>query len=150
MGKKTIIAVTALALLGLGGGAYLELGGKAPAGAGEAAAEGEGSGPRGGMLLRQGDLTLELLVPEDGSPLKAWVERGGKALAPQEVVLGADVERATGEVEDLLFKASGDGLVANAGIAEPHAFTARLKLMAGKQGYDFAFTREEGKLELDA
>ncbi|PXB90856.1 efflux RND transporter periplasmic adaptor subunit, partial [Pseudomonas aeruginosa] len=89
MGKKTIIAVTALALLGLGGGAYLELGGKAPAGAGEAAAEGEGSGPRGGMLLRQGDLTLELLVPEDGSPLKAWVERGGKALAPQEVVLGA-------------------------------------------------------------
>ena len=99
------------------------------------------------MLLRQGDLTLELLVPEDGSPLKAWVERGGKALAPQEVVLGADVERATGEVEDLLFKASGDGLVANAGIAEPHAFTARLKLMAGKQGYDFAFTREEGKLE---
>ncbi|MFG4009122.1 hypothetical protein ACGEP9_19875 [Pseudomonas aeruginosa] len=39
MGKKTIIAVTALALLGLGGGAYLELGGKAPAGAGEAAAE---------------------------------------------------------------------------------------------------------------
>ena len=133
MGKKTIIAVTALALLGLGGGAYLELGGKAPAGAGEAAAEGEGSGPRGGMLLRQGDLTLELLVPEDGSPLKAWVERGGKALAPQEVVLGADVERATGEVEDLLFKASGDGLVANAGIAEPHAFT-----------------REEGKLELDA
>lgn len=26
MGKKTIIAVTALALLGLGGGAYLELG----------------------------------------------------------------------------------------------------------------------------
>ncbi|MDG3777430.1 hypothetical protein L5C75_28060 [Pseudomonas aeruginosa] len=34
MGKKTIIAVTALALLGLGGGAYLELGGKAPAGAG--------------------------------------------------------------------------------------------------------------------
>ena len=93
MGKKTIIAVTALALLGLGGGAYLELGGKAPAGAGEAAAEGEGSGPRGGMLLRQGDLTLELLVPEDGSPLKAWVERGGKALAPQEVVLGADVER---------------------------------------------------------
>nr|CAB56470.1 czrB protein [Pseudomonas aeruginosa] len=102
------------------------------------------------MLLRQGDLTLELLVPEDGSPLKAWVERGGKALAPQEVVLGADVERATGEVEDLLFKASGDGLVANAGIAEPHAFTARLKLMAGKQGYDFAFTREEGKLELDA
>ncbi|NQB45246.1 hypothetical protein DZ915_024590, partial [Pseudomonas aeruginosa] len=40
MGKKTIIAVTALALLGLGGGAYLELGGKAPAGAGEAAAEG--------------------------------------------------------------------------------------------------------------
>ncbi|MBF3010456.1 hypothetical protein HKT49_25520, partial [Pseudomonas aeruginosa] len=33
MGKKTIIAVTALALLGLGGGAYLELGGKAPAGA---------------------------------------------------------------------------------------------------------------------
>ncbi|WP_281004970.1 efflux RND transporter periplasmic adaptor subunit [Pseudomonas aeruginosa] len=150
MGKKTIIAVTALALLGLGGGAYLELGGKAPAGAGEAAAEGEGSGPRGGMLLRQGDLTLELLVPEDGSPLKAWVERGGKALAPQEVVLGADVEPATGEVEDLLFKASGDGLVANAGIAEPHAFTARLKLMAGKQGYDFAFTREEGKLELDA
>ncbi|VFT62578.1 Resistance-Nodulation-Cell Division (RND) divalent metal cation efflux membrane fusion protein CzcB precursor [Pseudomonas aeruginosa] len=94
MGKKTIIALTALALLGLGGGAYLELGGKAPAGAGEAAAEGEGSGPRGGMLLRQGDLTLELLVPEDGSPLKAWVERGGKALAPQEVVLGADVERA--------------------------------------------------------
>ncbi|WP_241356901.1 hypothetical protein, partial [Escherichia coli] len=37
MGKKTIIAVTALALLGLGGGAYLELGGKAPAGTGEAA-----------------------------------------------------------------------------------------------------------------
>ncbi|MDO1592188.1 hypothetical protein Q2T49_34400, partial [Pseudomonas aeruginosa] len=29
---------------------------------------------RGGMLLRQGDLTLELLVPEDGSPLKAWVD----------------------------------------------------------------------------
>nr|WP_205884202.1 hypothetical protein [Pseudomonas aeruginosa] len=28
MGKKTIIAVTALALLGLGGGAYLELGGR--------------------------------------------------------------------------------------------------------------------------
>ncbi len=76
MGKKAIIAVTALALLGLGGGAYLELGGKAPAGAGEAAAEGEGSGPRGGMLLRQGDLTLELLVPEDGSSLIAGVELG--------------------------------------------------------------------------
>ncbi|MGV8663934.1 efflux RND transporter periplasmic adaptor subunit, partial [Pseudomonas aeruginosa] len=81
MGKKTIIAVTPLALLALGGGACLELGGKATAGSCEAAAEAEGSAPRGGMLLRQGDLTLELLVPEAVSPLKAWVDDGGTELA---------------------------------------------------------------------
>nr|BAU19441.1 cobalt-zinc-cadmium resistance protein [Pseudomonas aeruginosa] len=151
MGKKTIIAVTALALLGLGGGAYLELGGKAPAGAGEAAAEGEGSGPRGGMLLRQGDLTLATAGAGGRQPAQGLGRarrQGARRRRRWSSAPTSSVPPARSRT--CCIKASGDGLVANAGIAEPHAFTARLKLMAGKQGYDFAFTREEGKLELDA
>lgn len=149
MGKKMIIVVIVLVLFGLGGGVYLELGGKVLVGFGEVVVEGEGSGLCGGMLLCQGDLILELLVLEDGSLFKVWVECGGKVLVLQEVVFGVDVECVIGEVEDLLFKVSGDGLVVNVGIVELYVFIVCFKLMVGKQGYDFVFICEEGKLELD-
>ncbi len=55
------------------------------------------------------------------------------------------------KVEDLLFKASGDGLVANAGIAEPHAFTRAPQADGRQAGATTSPSpAREGKLELDA
>ncbi len=73
-------------------------------------------GPHNGRLLRDGDLSLEVTIFEDGVPpeFHVYPYRNNQPLDPRQVQLGMSVSRLGGEVNHFAFQPQQDYLRADA------------------------------------
>ncbi|HEX4871414.1 MAG TPA: efflux RND transporter periplasmic adaptor subunit [Nevskiaceae bacterium] len=109
-------------------------------------------GPRGGRLLREGDLSVELAIFEDGVPpeYRAWVSRAGQPVAPAEVDLEVTLERLGGRVDRFRFRPEGDYLRGDGVVAEPHSFTVSVRASHAGQRASWRYDSFEGRTTIPA
>lgn len=81
-------------------------------------------GPHGGTLLREGDLSLELLIHEAGGPprFRAYLFDHNKPVPPSSFSLDVTLTRLGGAQDTVSFAPKGDFQLSNQEIHEPHSF----------------------------
>lgn len=108
------------------------------------------SGPNGGRLLRDGEVTLELAVFETGVPpeFRAWVRRDGQAVAPESVDVEVQLTRLDGQVERFDFRPAGAMLRGQPVVTEPHSFDVEVQLTLDGKTHDWSFESHEGRVRI--
>ena len=106
--------------------------------------------PHGGKLFSKGDLSVEVLLAEDGgeSRFRIFLARNGKPLVSDGAKAQIMLTRPDGSKQDVGFAADKDVLKSTVAIAEPHVFDAAVNAQVGKETLTFNFTKEEGKIDL--
>ncbi|RLJ40033.1 cobalt-zinc-cadmium efflux system membrane fusion protein [Acidovorax sp. 106] len=107
-------------------------------------------GAHGGQLFKEGDLTLEALLSEDGGEprLRLWLLDKDQPLALSAATVAATVVRPSGEKQALSFVQDKGGWVSREVVEEPHAFDIEMVARRGKDSLKFVMSKEEGKVEL--
>lgn len=107
-------------------------------------------GPHGGQLYSQGDFGLEALLAEEGGEARfvVYLSSQGKPLPPTAAKVSVTLNRPNGDKQAIAFAPEKDRLKSTLVIAEPHVFDATIIAQSGKDTYQFAFSKEEGKVEL--
>lgn len=108
-------------------------------------------GPRGGVLLGDEDLQLEVTIFERGAPpeLRVYPMRGGEPLDPKGVALEAELHRLGGRVDRIGFAPQGDFLRGDRTVEEPHSFDVALSARVGGTAHRFEYASHEGRVELE-
>lgn len=107
-------------------------------------------GPHGGRLLKDKKFTVELAIFERGVPpeYRAWGSYKGKALNPDEWNLNVKLERLGGRVDDFKFVPSGDFLLGQGVVEEPHSFDVSVSANYKGKTYRWEFESHEGRIEM--
>lgn len=107
-------------------------------------------GVHGGRLFSEGDFGLEiLLVEEGGGPrFKVYLYNKGKLAAPNTAKVSVTLNRPDGSQQEIAFAPNKDALEGAAPVAEPHVFEATIAAQSGNEPFLFAFSQQEGKIEL--
>lgn len=160
-------AAAALALLGACTGGRspdeAQAGEHADPHAGTASAQDEiATGIQGGRLLRDGELSVELLIDErSGTPyLRAWARRGDHTLPPCTAddpdgathcwALQARLDRLGGRQDALHFVAQDDSLRSIEAVSEPHSFDVALDARLGGEARSWRYASYEGRTRIAA
>lgn len=116
-----------------------------------AAAEFE-RGPHRGRLLRDGDFALELQIFEEGVPPEyhVYLFRDGKPLSPDAAKVAVALTRLGGKVDRFEFAPSGDYLLGNATVTEPHSFSVVVTAVENGEEHRWAFDSFEGRTTIRA
>lgn len=109
-------------------------------------------GPHRGRLLRDGDFALELQIFEDGVPPEyhVYLFRDGKPLPPDAARVTVELTRLGNKVDRFEFAPSGDYLLGNATVAEPHSFSAVVVAIENGKEHRWAFDSFEGRTTIAA
>jgi cobalt-zinc-cadmium efflux system membrane fusion protein len=123
----------------------------APAGHGAAAGDFE-RGPHRGRLLRDGDFALELQIFEDGVPPEyhVYLFRDDKPLPPDAARVTVELARLGGKVDRFEFAPSGDFLLGNGVVTEPHSFSVVVTADENGRQHRWAFDSFEGRTTIQA
>ncbi len=153
--RRTYFIVAALGGIGLIIAAYAmtqrkEAPALAPAAAeaqqGEANAD---AGKHGGVLLKNGSLTVEVVLAEKpgDSRLIIYPVSDGKPLS-KDVVVSAVVTHYDGQKETLQFQQSGQKYTSTEPVAKPHVFDAIIDVKGGGRNASFEYSRSDGAVAL--
>ncbi|EYC50050.1 hemolysin D [Hylemonella gracilis str. Niagara R] len=117
---------------------------------GEHESEAQAKGPNGGQRFVDGDFALELLLAEEGGEprFKAWLYTKNTITTPSGSSVSISLTRPSGERQEIKLIPRGDLLEGEQVVAEPHVFEAAVTGRTPKQSFKFAFSREEGKVEM--
>ena len=161
MNKKQTIAIAAIVAVGLllgglilGTNKSTQVGGEHDHSKDHADVEHHEAGPtqgsHGGKLFVKGDFGLEILLAEDGGEprFRVYLFNKGKPLPPNATKVTVTLTRPDGEKREIGFAPEKDFLKSTTPIEEPHVFEASVLAQAGNQPFQFAFSLEEGKIEL--
>jgi cobalt-zinc-cadmium efflux system membrane fusion protein len=120
-------------------------------GSGEPAAE-AATGPNGGRLLTDGELTVELAIFESGvePEYHAWVSEGGTPLPPSAVSLTVELARLGGRVDVIDFTPQAEFLRGNQVVAEPHSFDVTVIARHDGEEHRFEYASYEGRTTIAA
>ncbi|MDF2177382.1 efflux RND transporter periplasmic adaptor subunit [Aliiglaciecola sp. CAU 1673] len=118
----------------------------------KAHAEAQPEGPRGGKLLKQGDIALELTIFENGVPpeLRVYAYQQGQILSPDSIHLKIELERLGGVTDTLHFRVEEDYLVSAEAIDEPHSFDINVAARIQGKDYHWQLESHEGRTTLSA
>lgn len=107
-------------------------------------------GPNGGQRFTEGDFGLELLIAEEGGQprFKAWVYAKDKPAPVEGTQVTVSLTRPGGDVEEIKLTPKAGVLTSDQPVAEPHIFEATVAVQTPSEPYLFAFTQEEGKVNL--
>ncbi|MCZ4798207.1 efflux RND transporter periplasmic adaptor subunit [Legionella pneumophila] len=117
---------------------------------GENAEEAVEKGPHSGRLLKQGDITLELVLFSQGMPphFRAYIYQSEKPILPSDTKLTVALTRFN-QSKDLITFGFNDGfLQSNQSIPEPHSFDVTVKLTLGGNVYQWSYPSYEGRVKL--
>ncbi|HAT1924045.1 TPA: HlyD family efflux transporter periplasmic adaptor subunit [Legionella pneumophila] len=109
-------------------------------------------GPKGGRLLKDSDIALELLIFERAMPphFRAFLYKKGAIISPEAARLTVQLTRFNGKKETITFNRIEDFLQSNQVIQEPHSFDVNIQLeFQGKQ-YQWHYSTYEGRLKIVA
>lgn len=109
-------------------------------------------GAHNGRLLRQGGLTVELAIFEDGVPpeYRAWLYRDGKPLPPDAGSVEVVLTRLGGVTDTHRFTARGDYLVGSGVVYEPHSFDVEVRAQVEGQSARWTYESYEGRTRIAA
>ena len=110
------------------------------------------TGPNGGRLLESGDVALELAIFEDATPaeFRAWVSRGGQAVAPAGAGLSVTLTRLGGQQASYRFVPAGRYLRGLGEVAEPHSFEVQVQLTLAGETHQWEYESFEGRVSIPA
>jgi len=120
---------------------------------GEDAVHEEGErGPHGGRLLKDGNVSVELVIFEQGvePELRAWITDVGKPVLPAQAQLAVELRRFGGNVERIEFSAEQDFLRSTTDVREPHSFDASVEATIDGATHAWKFESLEGRVEIAA
>lgn len=109
-------------------------------------------GPHRGRLLRDGEFAVEVTIFETNVPphYRLYAYRGGKPVAPAEVVATIQLKRLDGEVTVFTFTPEQDYLTGSATVVEPHSFDVKVTAKHAGKSHDWAFPSYEGRSTIPA
>ena len=160
MNRKTLSVITILAvglvlavlILNMEPTAVLKHGHEEPSGHSEAEeTEGqehlEARGPHNGRLFTKGDFNLEVTIYERNVPPQFRVyptDAQGQPVPPDQVQLKIHLHRLE-RVDAIQFKPSGDYLVGDREVVEPHSFDVRISAEWQGQSYQWEYSQIEAR-----
>jgi cobalt-zinc-cadmium efflux system membrane fusion protein len=105
------------------------------------------TGPNGGRLLTDGELTVELAIFETGvePEYHAWVTKDGAPVAPRDVSLTVELARLGGRTDVIDFTPEDDFLRGNQVVAEPHSFDVTVSARHDGDEHRFEYESYEGR-----
>jgi cobalt-zinc-cadmium efflux system membrane fusion protein len=107
-------------------------------------------GPHGGWLFSKDDLQVEVKIYEKGVPpqFRVYVtDPDGKAVALDEVNLTIWLQRLD-RVDEIHFKPTGDYLLGDKIVVEPHSFEVKIQAHWQGQAYEWKISQIEARAEL--
>jgi cobalt-zinc-cadmium efflux system membrane fusion protein len=110
-------------------------------------------GSHGGRLLRDGALSVELLIFERGvaPEFRAWLYRDGVPLAPAAGQLQVTLSRLGGAVDVHTFVVQADYLRSGLEVYEPHSFDVQVQADFGAGARaQWQYASHEGRTRIDA
>lgn len=107
-------------------------------------------GPHGGRLLKDGDLSLEMTIFEDGQPpqFRVYPMRDGKPLDPARINLAVTLKRLGGQVDRFTFRPESDYLAGQGVVTEPHSFDVEVVALDGDKRHRWAYQSYEGRTRI--
>lgn len=107
-------------------------------------------GKHGGWLFSKNDLQVEVKIYEKGVPpqFRVYVtDSSGKSIGLRDVDLAIHLHRLD-RVDKINFKPSGEYLLGDKTVVEPHSFDVKIEALWKGQIYDWAFSQIEARAEL--
>tara|TARA_R110002073_G_scaffold2938_5_gene19542 strand:- start:111282 stop:112514 length:1233 start_codon:yes stop_codon:yes gene_type:complete len=108
-------------------------------------------GPHNGLILRDGEFSVELAIFETGVPpeYRAWITNNSQAIAAEEVNLQVVLTRLGSVRDEIKFSPQGDFLRGDMEIYEPHSFS--VSVFANYQGKDYRWQYDsfEGRTAIE-
>lgn len=154
--KKTNLMLLLLSALALLGGCSKDDAPKAADAHGDGEESGEHAegerGPHGGRLFKDGDVTVELSIFEQGVPpeFRGWVTQGGKPVAPSQAQLNVELKRFGNVMERIAFSPEQDFLRSTTEVREPHSFEVRIEATVAGTAHGWKYESLEGRVEIVA
>jgi len=86
------------------------------------------TGPNGGRLLQQDEITFEVKIDEGLSPrFRVWLTQSGQPIDLSEGQLRLNTTRILGQEEQFLFRPDNDSWLATSAVMEPHSFDVQIE-----------------------
>lgn len=151
--KPYLVAVPAMIALVLSACGESETPKRAAAAEKPAAAQAEyEKGPHGGRLLRDGALSLEVTIAEDGQEPEFHVYPflDNKPLDPSQVQLTMKLTRLGERIDTFAFKPDGDVLRGDGIVKEPHSFDVTLTATYRDKSHSWTYASYEGRTTIAA
>jgi membrane fusion protein, heavy metal efflux system len=107
-------------------------------------------GPKGGRLLKQENVSLELLLYSQGMPahFRAYVYQDDKQASLADATLLVELTRFNQKKEIVTFTPDDGFLQSNQAIAEPHSFDVLVTLTLSGKKYQWNYPSYEGRVKL--
>lgn len=86
------------------------------------------TGPNGGRLLQQDEITFEVKIDEGLSPrFRVWLTQSGQPIELSEGQLRLNTTRILGQEEQFLFRPDNNSWLATTAVMEPHSFDVQIE-----------------------
>ncbi|ALS99424.1 efflux RND transporter periplasmic adaptor subunit [Lacimicrobium alkaliphilum] len=107
-------------------------------------------GPKGGKLLKEGDLAVEITIFESGIPpeMRVYAYHKGELVSPERLDLKVSLHRLGGVTDNLSFTPEGGYLVSNEVVTEPHSYEVAVQAAYQTIQADWRYESFEGRTTL--
>ncbi|MGM9451998.1 efflux RND transporter periplasmic adaptor subunit [Legionella bozemanae] len=107
-------------------------------------------GPQGGRLLKQDDVSLELVLFSQGMPphFRAYISQNDKPASLTDTKLTLELTRFNQNKDRITFAPNDGFLQSNQAIPEPHSFDVAVKLTLAGKAYQWNYPSYEGRVKL--
>ena len=116
----------------------------------EADERAEDKGPHGGRMFSKDDLNLEVTIYERNVPPQFRVyatDAGGNNISLNQIKLDIDLHRLE-RVDPIRFRPSGDYLLGDKIVVEPHSFDVKINAAWRGQSYQWEYSQIEARAEI--
>lgn len=108
-------------------------------------------GPNGGKLLRDGNVTVELKLVEQGNKaqFRAWIQQDERSIAEKSAVtLSVELQRLGGETERYRLVPADDYWHNETAVREPHSFDINVLLILNGERSEWNYASHEGRVKI--
>ena len=116
----------------------------------EADERAEDKGPHGGRIFSKGDLKLEVTIYERNVPPRFRVyvtDTQGNPIPLNQIQLNVELHRLE-RTDTIRFRPSGEYLLGDKVVVEPHSFEVKINAEWRKQNYQWAYSQFEARADI--